>query len=122
MEKDGPPVVPGSTSMADYVSGMWGGIGVLVALRARERDGVGQCIDLGLYESVFRLLDEIAPAFAKFGTVRERMGADTINVAPHSHYKTATGEWVSERISHAVAMFCIHVPLTEITWPEKKSR
>jgi crotonobetainyl-CoA:carnitine CoA-transferase CaiB-like acyl-CoA transferase len=94
-EKDGPPVVPGSTSMADYVSGMWGAIGVLVALRARERDGTGQCIDLGLYESVFRLLDEIAPAFAKFGTVRERMGADTINVAPHSHYQTATGEWVA---------------------------
>jgi crotonobetainyl-CoA:carnitine CoA-transferase CaiB-like acyl-CoA transferase len=94
-EKDGPPVVPGSTSMADYVSGMWGAIGVMAALRARERDGTGQCIDLGLYESVFRLLDEIAPAFAKFGTVRERMGADTINVAPHSHYRTATGEWVA---------------------------
>ena len=61
-EADGPPVVPGSTSMADYVSGMWGAIGVLTALRARESTGRGQVIDLGLYESVFRLLDEIAPA------------------------------------------------------------
>ena len=29
-------MVPGSTSMADYVSGMWGAIGVLTALRARD--------------------------------------------------------------------------------------
>lgn len=94
-ETDGPPVVPGSTSMADYVSGMWGAVGVLAALKAREKTGRGQFIDLGLYESVFRLLDEIAPAYAKYGTVRERMGADTVNVVPHSHYQTASGEWVA---------------------------
>lgn len=94
-EADGPPVVPGSTSMADYVSGMWGAIGILTALRALEKTGEGQYIDIGLYESVFRLLDEIAPAYAKFGVVRRRMGADTINVVPHSHYQTASGEWVA---------------------------
>ncbi|SSW70110.1 Succinyl-CoA--L-malate CoA-transferase beta subunit [Achromobacter veterisilvae] len=94
-EADGPPVVPGSTSMADYVSGMWGAIGVLTALRARERNGRGQFIDLGLYESVFRLLDEMAPAYAKYGTVRQRMGADTVNVVPHSHYRTGSGQWVA---------------------------
>lgn len=94
-EKNGPPVVPGSTSMADYISGMWGAIGVLIALKARDESGRGQFIDIGLYESVFRLLDEIAPAYAKNGTVRERMGADTINVVPHSHYQTASGQWVA---------------------------
>jgi crotonobetainyl-CoA:carnitine CoA-transferase CaiB-like acyl-CoA transferase len=74
---------------------MWGAIGVMMALRAREKTGRGQFIDLGLYESVFRLLDELAPAYAKYGTIRERMGADTVNVAPHSHYQTKTGEWVA---------------------------
>ncbi len=93
--QDGPPVVPGSTSMADYLSGMWGAIGVLIALRSAEQTGRGQFIDIGLYESVFRLLDEAAPAFAKFGIVRERMGADTVNVVPHSHYQTGSGEWVA---------------------------
>src|SRR5215472_19111989 len=33
---DGPPVVPGSTSLADYMSGMYGAIGALVALQARQ--------------------------------------------------------------------------------------
>ncbi len=35
---------------------------------------------------------------------------------------TTSGEWVSVRISQAVAMFCIQVPLTEITWPAKNRR
>jgi crotonobetainyl-CoA:carnitine CoA-transferase CaiB-like acyl-CoA transferase len=89
------PVVPGSTSLADYISGMYGAIGALVALRARETTGVGQCVDLALYESVFRVLDEIAPAYQKFGYVRERMGADTVNVCPHSHYQTKDAKWIA---------------------------
>ena len=94
-EPGGIPVVPGSTSLADYMSGMYGAIGALVALRAREATGEGQCVDLALYESVFRVLDEIAPAYQKFGYVRERMGADTVNVCPHSHYQTRDGKWIA---------------------------
>jgi crotonobetainyl-CoA:carnitine CoA-transferase CaiB-like acyl-CoA transferase len=44
---------------------------------------------------VFRVLDEIAPAYQKFGYVRERMGADTVNVCPHSHYQTKDGKWIA---------------------------
>jgi crotonobetainyl-CoA:carnitine CoA-transferase CaiB-like acyl-CoA transferase len=77
------------------MSGMYGAIGALVALRAREATGEGQCVDLALYESVFRVLDEIAPAYQKFGYVRERMGADTVNVCPHSHYRTGDGKWIA---------------------------
>ena len=91
----GVPVVPGSTSLADYMSGMYGAIGALVALQARQTTGEGQCVDLALYELVFRVLDEIAPAFQKFGYVRERMGADTVNVCPHSHYQTKDGKWIA---------------------------
>ena len=35
---------------------------------------------------------------------------------------TAIGESVSSTTSQASEMFCIQVPLTEITWPMKKSR
>jgi crotonobetainyl-CoA:carnitine CoA-transferase CaiB-like acyl-CoA transferase len=89
------PVVPGSTSLADYMSGMYGAIGALVALRARDTTGIGQCVDLALYESVFRALDEIVPAFQQNGYVRERMGADAVNVCPHSHYQTSDEKWVA---------------------------
>jgi crotonobetainyl-CoA:carnitine CoA-transferase CaiB-like acyl-CoA transferase len=87
--------MPGSTSLADYISGLWGAVGVLLALRHAEATGRGQIVDIGLYESVFRLLDEMATVYAKTGFVRERLGADTVNVVPHSHYQTSDGKWVT---------------------------
>lgn len=92
---DGPPVVPGSTSLADYCSGMWGAVGVLVALRHAEMTGQGQFIDIGLYESIFRLLDELAPVYDRTGTVRQRMGADVAHVVPHGHWQTADDRWIA---------------------------
>ena len=89
------PVVPGSTSLADYVTGMFGAIGVLLALRHVDKTGQGQVVDVALYESIFRILDEIVPAYARSGTVRERLGADVAHVVPHSHYETRDGEWVA---------------------------
>ncbi len=89
------PLMPGSTSLADYASGTYGALGVLLALRAKERSGRGQYIDLALYEPTFRYLDEMASAYAYNGTVRERMGADTVNVVPHSHYATRDHKWVA---------------------------
>jgi crotonobetainyl-CoA:carnitine CoA-transferase CaiB-like acyl-CoA transferase len=94
-EPDGPPVTPGSTSLADYVTGLYGVVGVLLALRAREATGVGQCIDLALYETIFRMLDELAPAYEQVGFVRERMGADTVNVVPHGHFRSQDGRWIA---------------------------
>ena len=89
------PVTPGSTSLGDYIAGLYGAFGAMVALGARERTGRGQYIDVALYEAVFRVLDELAPAYARDGTVRERMGAGAANVCPHSHYPTADGKWVA---------------------------
>ena len=106
---DGPPVVPGSTSLADYISGLWGALGVLMALRVAERTGEGQVIDVSLYESIFRLLDELVPAYGKFKEVRHRLGADVPHVVPHGHWQTAEGKWVAlacssdkifERLAH----------------------
>jgi crotonobetainyl-CoA:carnitine CoA-transferase CaiB-like acyl-CoA transferase len=89
------PVVPGSTSLADYMSGIFAALGAMVALHVRAGTGEGQCVDLGLYEPIFRVLDEIVPAFQQSGFVRERMGADTVNVCPHSHYRTRDGKWIA---------------------------
>jgi succinyl-CoA:(S)-malate CoA-transferase subunit B len=52
-------------------------------------------VDIGLYESIFRILDELAPAYQVRGYVRERMGPGTVNVVPHSHYPTKDGRWIA---------------------------
>jgi crotonobetainyl-CoA:carnitine CoA-transferase CaiB-like acyl-CoA transferase len=92
---DRAPVTPGSATLPDYLAGLFGAFGVLMALRHRDRTGEGQMIDIGLYETIFRILDELAPAYDKHGYVRQRMGPGTVNVVPHSHYPTRDGRWIA---------------------------
>nr|WP_119024697.1 CoA transferase [Burkholderia sp. PAMC 26561] len=94
-DPDGPPVTPGSATLADYGSGLFGAIGVLLALRARDITGEGQVVDVALYESMFRILDELVPAYGAKKIIRQRMGAATAIVVPHSHYPTRDGRWVA---------------------------
>lgn len=89
------PVTPGSTSLGDYLTGLYGAVGVLVALRHRDATGQGQMIDAALYESVFRVLDELAPAYAQDGKIRPAEGIGTVNVCPHGHFPTRDGKWVA---------------------------
>jgi crotonobetainyl-CoA:carnitine CoA-transferase CaiB-like acyl-CoA transferase len=89
------PVTPGSTSLGDYLAGLYGTVGVLLALLHGKSGGRGQYIDIGLYEAVFRVLDEVAPAYAYAGVVREREGAGTRNACPHGHFPTQDGKWIA---------------------------
>ena len=80
------PVTPGSTSLGDYMTGMYGCIGVMMALRHRDATGQGQMVDCALYESIFRALDEIAPRYQVDGFVRQPEGTGTVNACPHGHF------------------------------------
>jgi len=92
----GTPVTPGSTTLGDYMTGLYGCLGVLMALRHKELTGEGQYVDAALYESVFRCTEELAPAFAMFGIVRERAGSSHNDFAvPHGHFATKDGKWVA---------------------------
>jgi crotonobetainyl-CoA:carnitine CoA-transferase CaiB-like acyl-CoA transferase len=91
----GTPVTPGSTTLGDYLSGLYGCVGVLMALRQKEKTGRGQYIDTALYESVFRCTEELAPAYAMFGTIRERHGPHIESACPYGHFPTKDGGWVA---------------------------
>jgi crotonobetainyl-CoA:carnitine CoA-transferase CaiB-like acyl-CoA transferase len=89
------PVVPGSAPLGDYLSSLYGAIGVLLALRDKERTGLGQVIDIGGYEAVFRTLDEMAAAYGMFGKIREREGSGSFVAVPHGHFRTSDDRWVA---------------------------
>ena len=94
-EKDGPPMTPGYP-LADGVSGIFGAFGVMVALYYRDlNDGVGQEIDLALFESLFRLLESNAIEYDQLQTVPKRNGNTHEYVAPSSTYETADGEYLT---------------------------
>lgn len=89
------PVVPGTAPLGDYMSSLYGAIGVMLALRYKERTGLGQVIDVGIYEAVFRQMDEMAAAYALYGKIREREGAGTVIAVPHGHFRTKDDKWVA---------------------------
>jgi crotonobetainyl-CoA:carnitine CoA-transferase CaiB-like acyl-CoA transferase len=94
-EADRPPAQPGSATLADYLAGIFGAYAIQVALRAAERTGRGQIVDVALYEGIFRILDEVAPAYQKAGLIRRRAGAETPIVVPHSHYPSKDERWLA---------------------------
>ena len=89
------PVLPGTVPLGDYIASLFGAIGVLIALREVEAGGDGQVIDVGIYESVFRVLEEIAAAYGLHGAVREREGSGSFVACPHGHFRTKNDKWIA---------------------------
>jgi succinyl-CoA:(S)-malate CoA-transferase subunit B len=92
---DRPPVTPGTPTIPDYLAGLMGAFGALVALEHRRGSGEGQVVDVGLYEPMLRMLDEMIPVYAATGHVRERIGSGTEYVVPHDHYQARDGRWIA---------------------------
>ena len=105
-----PPVLP-PVAIADEITGLFGAMAVLVALRHRDRTGEGQVIALSLLESLFAVLGPLPSVYDQFGEVAERMGSRIGYSAPRGCYPTSDGRWlalsgtaqaVAERIMHAI--------------------
>jgi formyl-CoA transferase len=96
---DRPPInVP--IALADYLAGLFGALGATTALLERERNRQGgQWVDVSLYESVFRLLEAVVPAYGKNGQVRERNGNRTGQSSPIGSYPTADDRYMVLSVS-----------------------
>ena len=92
---DRAPVPPGTPTIPDYLAGVMGAFGALAAIHHRAKTGEGQVVDVALYEPLLRMLDEVLPAFAAEGHVRERIGSGTEYVVPHNHYQARDGRWIA---------------------------
>ena len=92
---DRPPVIPGTASIPDYLTGVYGALGAMMALRHRDATGLGQYVDIALYEPVLRILEEVPAAYHKMGMVRERLGTGSMNAVPHNHYTTKDNRYVA---------------------------
>lgn len=89
---DRPPVLP-PISLADYVTGLFGALGALSALYHRDAlGGEAQEVDAALYESMFRLLENIVTPYQRLGLVRERSGNQLGASVPAGIYDTADGK------------------------------
>jgi len=70
--EDRPPVRTG-ISIGDSIAALWAVIGAMMALRHRDvNGGLGQVVDVALYEAVFAMMESMLPEYGMGGTVRER--------------------------------------------------
>jgi formyl-CoA transferase len=90
---DRPPVRAG-ISLGDSVAAMYGALGALMALHARQRGGRGQVVDVALYEAVFSLMESMLPEYDRFGFVRGRSGASLPGIVPSNTYTTRDGKYL----------------------------
>jgi formyl-CoA transferase len=93
-EPDGPPMRLG-ISIADELAGLQAALAAVAALHARDRDGVGETIDISLLESVFSLLEGALPEYKHANKIPARTGNRLGSTAPSNIYPTADGRWIA---------------------------
>ena len=81
-------------SIGDTLASLHGVIGILMALHERQKSGLGQVIDVALYEAVFNCMESLLPEYSAFGAVREPAGSELPGIAPSNAYLCLDGAYV----------------------------
>lgn len=92
-EPSGPPMKVG-VGIADVMCGMYATIGILAALRHRDRTGEGQHIDLALVDSSMAWLINEGTNFLTSGQLPERRGNAHPNIVPYDTFECADGHFL----------------------------
>ena len=74
----------------DLGGGIFGAIGILAALTARETTGVGRHVDVSMLDVQVSMLNYMATMYLLSGEVPERMGNSHFVHVPYNSFKTAS--------------------------------
>ncbi|MGW9440496.1 CaiB/BaiF CoA transferase family protein [Streptomyces sp. NPDC055607] len=85
-EPDGPGTKTG-VALVDVVTGLHAGMGVLAALRHRERTGEGQRVEVSLLGSLLSALTNQAAAYLGAGVVPRAMGNRHPSITPYEVFE-----------------------------------
>ena len=89
-EPDGQPMKV-AVGIADVVCGLYATIGILSALRHRDKTGEGQHIDIALVDSTISWLINEGVAHLTTGKPRPRRGNEHATIVPYQTFRTSDG-------------------------------
>jgi CoA:oxalate CoA-transferase len=89
---DGPPL-RGGGALADFVGGLYLGLGLLAGLRDRDRTGRGRVLDLSNQDAMFAVTDSWVTIAQGLGVEAERTGNQHPFTAPYDCFEARDG-WV----------------------------
>ncbi|GGF13299.1 CoA transferase [Halobacillus andaensis] len=81
-------------AITDILTGLYACIGIQAALLERTQSGIGQKIDLSLYDSAVSSLINIGSNYLMSGRVPERLGNHHANIVPYQTFHSADGKMV----------------------------
>jgi crotonobetainyl-CoA:carnitine CoA-transferase CaiB-like acyl-CoA transferase len=90
---EGKPVRLG-VSFVDVAAGIYGALGVSLALRYRDKTGQGQLIDVSLLDVAVSFMESIFGEYMVAGQIRPQVGNANVLAAPYDAFKAKDG-WVS---------------------------
>lgn len=77
-------------SIADLTAGMYAALGIVMALRVKEKTGIGQHIDISMLEGQLSLLNVLIAGYLADGEMPEPLGTAYKALAPYQTFRTAT--------------------------------
>ena len=89
-DPDGMPMKVG-VGIADVMCGMYATVGILAALRHRDRTGEGQYLELSLVDSQIAWMINEGVNYLQSGEVPQRRGNGHPNIVPYDVYATSDG-------------------------------
>ena len=81
--------------LGDYLAGIFGAFGAMVALHRRERSGRGQVVDVSLYEPLLRIIESVVVRYDQTGKCKPRLGNQMEEDVPRNIYPTRDGGHVA---------------------------
>ena len=80
--------------LTDYITALYAAFGTVMAVVAREKSGIGQCVDASLLESAFSFMEYHVPAYEKSGKIGVRTGPRLPDSAPNTLFPTRCGSHI----------------------------
>jgi len=118
-EPDGDPQKVG-VAWIDIFTGLYGVIGVQAALAERERSGIGQHVDLSLFDTGISVLANQASNFLIGGVEPKRLGNAHPNIAPYQVFPASDGHLiVTCGNDRQFASFCDVLGLNDMAFSPK---
>lgn len=91
-EESGPMKV--GVAISDVLTGMNAAISILAAINERHHSGIGQSIDISLFDSQVAALVNVASNYLVSGKIPTRLGNEHPNIVPYQTFATKDREMV----------------------------
>ncbi len=117
----GPPTRPG-LSLGDIAAGLFTAIGVLAALRERDRSGEGQLVDVSMLDCQIAILENAFVRYFATGQVPGPIGTRHPLATPFQAFPTKDGYLVlalSWSVENQWELFCALIGLPELNYDQR---